>query len=257
MALFVWKIPSFSDQEKKLLFAGYSRQECNIFLFDDVINLLSQYFSHGSFTLNDVKHASFGQQFQSPVFSFKSFKWFLVIIPRGFDDQTRGSCMFGMVLCRTQSSMTLTCPPILILEETNTKFYCDSQWTYNCDISPQYFFWISTVSIDDIQKLNSLTLKCDIGTLMIQNSDNRIIPNYVPRSSLSYSAPICLPVATYEWIISDRVTIQKLQSSFPRITSPAFEIGKFRFYLTFEVDTNGLNTNLQINLAFIPNICDD
>eukprot|EP01084_Bolivina_argentea_P108921 194673_1 len=250
MAALIWKIPSFSDQEKKLLFAGYSRKECNISLFDDIINLLSQYFSHQSFTLNDVKQASFGCKFNSPVFSFKSFKWMLTILPSGFNDQNRGSFIFAVSLCRSPPSIILKCTPTLTLEETDTQYSFENM-RFNTDTG---FCWpANTVPIDDIQKQNSLTFKCQIDSLLVQNSGtDEIIPNYVPRSSLSYSVPICLPVATYEWIISDSVTIQKLQSSLPQITSPAFEIGIFKFYLTFEVDTNGFDTNLQINLASMP-----
>eukprot|EP01084_Bolivina_argentea_P087118 157395_1 len=232
---FTWNIPGASDAEKDIICAGYAKTNYNSYVGNDIIRLFVIYYIHpdDEKLLNNIKNASVKTKFRSPIFAIKSFKFYLVIYPNGWNDRTEGNVMLlvnSIGIPRQLSKIHLTYT--LSLQQLDKEYYAKGSCSKYDDDDDSNCVWPSnTVKLADIQDLFKLTFATQIHIHVDKDDD---IQNHIAKYS-SHSKLLTLPICKYQFQITNQTTINNIKSASIGnfFVSPIYSFGPFKFFLKF------------------------
>eukprot|EP01084_Bolivina_argentea_P063364 115719_1 len=231
-ASYTWKIPSLSIQSKEIICAGYIRQNYDKYITPPIIRLFAEYYTNDPFTIYNIKNSDERENFVSPIFSIKSFDWYLELFSNGSNDLNAGQTVLYICLAALPPKVSMiTAMFKLSLLETNCSFEYES--TFQEDGG--YYGWHrDTLLFKDIQNLSQFTFTLDINILDVLNkSQVSIIDQYKNIPLYKHIIPT---TATYEWIIDNDKDIKRVQTAHvgEYINGPIRNLGPFIFYVEFD-----------------------
>eukprot|EP01083_Nonionella_stella_P242972 847083_1 len=245
MLTYIWKIPSTNSYPKDLLTYGYIRQNTSRHIIDPIIHLFASYYDAESFTLLDIQHARNLQLFVSPIFTYRDFKWYLELHPNGSNLENEGSVILYLCLVMIPTHIRkLSISFELALAETDTSF----RRIKTFDANKWYMGWRrDTLRLSDIQHLEHLTFRVELTLISItkQTVDEdrttesttlcKIYERYDGTKNIQTLSPICWPIATYKWWVTDAQTVHRIRSCdvSEHLNGPIMCFGPFKWYLQF------------------------
>eukprot|EP01084_Bolivina_argentea_P234272 394400_1 len=248
---YTWKIPSLSSYEKLLLCNAYVQNTCE-YIPKPLIQLISDYFTNDSFTLQEMKNCNGSDSFCTQIISIKSIKIYLKIYPNGITDVFN---RFSIVV--KTPPLPPQIPQICIVYKLiiNNKHETHEKKVNGDDTG---IYGVSFINDFNISEYNTLNIKLIVSKLLIQDENGDIIKDCLNINNIPISIQpmdYMLPQMNYEWIISCTTILSSIQNAYPDqwFSSPIFEFGKFKMTLTFSPNNHGTEDSvLYIRITSFP-----
>ena len=246
-----WTIPSISNTKKDFLYHGYVRGYYGKHVSTDIIKLLQQFYNFDLYSIQDIIHCGFQENFIGPIFEINSFKFYLELWPNGCNDYNHGRVSLQFSSVSIPRNLQILIQYKLSLKETNTQFTSDIEHFHPGSL---YRSWNNNLlKFDALKNLKTITVNLHIIKFHVISNKN-----LVPNPMTIKSAPILKPRSlSFTWMIEDAEKVKTIKNAGKvyGFASRIFKLYGLKWYIVIYPNGSKINSeyyHMFLYLASIP-----